>query len=186
MGTQKLSEEFSWTESPFLGALSKRDELLLNLQVWTCFIAVPRTSRNNDSENRESTGNRSLGDPSPKAVFHAYHSSNPIDSVQDEIQHMVTGVQEKIRYCSPGTSSGKQKKACYKSATFRSENTPATTIPDQSLLAPQQLAAKSNSANFIDNVSRISKLPKSLATSMSTSAGNQRNLNCLKINSKPV
>ena len=36
--TKKLFQEFSRTESRFLGALSKLDEFLLNPQVRTCFV----------------------------------------------------------------------------------------------------------------------------------------------------
>ena len=39
------------------------------------------------------------------------------------------------------------------------------------MLAPQQLATNSNSANFNNNISRISKLPKSLTTTMPTFDG---------------
>ena len=71
--TKKFSKEFSRTESRFLGALSKLDEFLLNRQVPTCSVAVPVTSRNNESEIREPTGDRSLGDPCPEAVFSTYN-----------------------------------------------------------------------------------------------------------------
>ena len=64
--TKKFSKEFSKTESRILGALSKLDEFLLNPQVRTCSVAVPGTSRNNNSENRETTGDRSSDDPCPK------------------------------------------------------------------------------------------------------------------------
>ena len=64
--TTKLSKEFSKTESRFLGALSKLDELLLNPQVRTCSVAVLGSSRNNISENRETTGDRSSDDPYPE------------------------------------------------------------------------------------------------------------------------
>ena len=38
--------------------------------------------------------------------------------------HTTTATQEEIPYCSPTTSSGKQKKACFTSQPqFRSENT---------------------------------------------------------------
>ena len=74
--TKKLSKEFSWTESRILDALSKLDEFLLNPQFPTCSAAVPGTSRNNNSENRKSIGDRSLGDPCPEAVFSACHFSN--------------------------------------------------------------------------------------------------------------
>ena len=47
--TEKLSKEFSRTESRILGALSKLDEFLLNPQVRTCSVAVPGTSKNSDS-----------------------------------------------------------------------------------------------------------------------------------------
>ena len=85
---------------------------------------------------------------------------------------MVTAVQEEIPYCSSGISSGKQKNARSTSQPqFRSENTLATIEADQILLALQQLARNSNSANFDKNTSRNSKLPKSLTTTMPTFDG---------------
>ena len=72
--TKKLSKELSRTESRILGALSKLDEFLLNPQVRTCSVAVPGTSRNNNSENRETTGDRSSDDPCPKARYLSSHS----------------------------------------------------------------------------------------------------------------
>ena len=85
---------------------------------------------------------------------------------------MVTAVQEDIPYCSSGISSGKQKKARSTSQPqFRSENTPATLEADQILLALQLLAPNSISANLNNNCKRISKLPKSLATTMPTFDG---------------
>ena len=85
-----------------------------------------------------------------------------------QYRHMMTETQEKIPYCSLTSSSGKQKKArCISQPQFRSENNPATIEADQILLALQQLASNSNSANFKNNyISRISKLPKSLRTTM--------------------
>ena len=80
---------------------------------------------------------------------------------------MVTAVQEEILYCSSGNSSGKQKKARSTSQPqFHSENNPAIIEAEQILLALQQLATSSNSVNFNNNTSRISKLPKSLTTTM--------------------
>ena len=85
---------------------------------------------------------------------------------------MVTAVQEEIPYCSSGISSGKQKKARSTSQPqFRSENKPATIEADQILLALHQLATNSNSANVSNNSNRISKLPKSLTTTMPTFDG---------------
>ena len=86
--------------------------------------------------------------------------------------HDKTGVHEEITYCSPSTSSGKQKKNRSTSQRqFRSENTPATIEADQILLALQQLANNNNSANFHKYINRIFKLPKSLTTTMPTFDG---------------
>ena len=68
-------------------ALSKLDEFLLSPQVRTCSVAVPGKSRNNDSENREAIGDRSLGNPCPEAVFSTDHSSNLNKSEQEETHH---------------------------------------------------------------------------------------------------
>ena len=82
---------------------------------------------------------------------------------------MVTAVREEITYCSSGISSGKQKKArSTNQPQFHNEKTPATIEADQILLALQQLATNSNSANLNNNSKRISKLPKSLTTTMPT------------------
>ena len=82
-------------------------------------------------------------------------------------RHDKTGVHEEVIYCSPSTSSGKQKKNRSTSQPqFRSQNTLATIEADQILLALQQLANNNNSANFRNNINRISKLPKSLTTTM--------------------
>ena len=98
-----------------------------------------------------------------------------VTRVQEEIRnrpHMVTETQEEVPYCSPSTSSGRQKKAGFTSQPqFCSENTPATIEADQILLALQHLATNSNSANFNNNISRILKLPKSLTTTMLTFDG---------------
>ena len=83
--------------------------------------------------------------------------------------HNMTGVHEEVTYCPPSTSSGKQKKNRSTSQPqFRSENTTATIEAEQILLALQQLADNNNSANFHNNINRISKLPKSLTTTMPT------------------
>ena len=82
------------------------------------------------------------------------------------------GIHEELTYCSPSTSSGKQKKnRSISQPHFRSENTPATIEADQIFLALQQLANNINSASFHNNINRISKLPKSLTTTMPTFDG---------------
>ena len=115
--------------------------------------------------------------------FSSHHSGHLKSPETETNPHMVTGVteetrqyphkmtatQEEIPYCSPSTSLGKQKKArSTRQPQIRSENTPATIEADQILLAIQQLATNSNSANFNKNTSRISKLPKPLRTTMPT------------------
>ena len=88
-----------------------------------------------------------------------------------QCRDMVTAVQE-IPYYSSGISSRKQKKAQSTSQPqFRSENTPATIEADQILLALQQLVTNSNSANVNNNSNKVSKLPKSLTTTMPTFDG---------------
>ena len=85
---------------------------------------------------------------------------------------IVTGVHEEATYCSPSTSSGKQKKNhSINQLKFSSENTPATMEADQILLPLQQLANNNNSANFHNKINRISKLPKLLTTTMPTFDG---------------
>ena len=192
--TKKLSKEFSRTESRILGALSKLDEFFLNPQVRTCSVAVPGTSRSSNLENQGTNEDRPSDDPGPEVGFSSPHYGAETDphmvtGAQEEIRycpHMVTGAtsesrqhphmtmeaQEEIPYCSTSTSSGKQKKARSTSQPqFHSENTPATLEADQILLALQQLATNSNSANFNNHISRISKLPKSLTTTMPTFDG---------------
>ena len=85
---------------------------------------------------------------------------------------MTTETQEEFPYCSPSTSSGKQRKVLSaKQPQLRSEKTPATIEADLTLMPLQQLATNSNSANFNNKSSRPSKLPKSLTTTMPTFAG---------------
>ena len=85
--TKKLSKDFSRTESRIIGVLSKLDEFLLNPQVRTCSVAVPGTSRNGDSEKRETIGDRSSSDPYHGAMFSTYHSGYPNESEQEETNH---------------------------------------------------------------------------------------------------
>ena len=90
---------------------------------------------------------------------------------------MVTGFHEDITHCSASTSSGKQKKNhSTRQLQFHSKYTYATAEADQLLSAFQQLANVNNSANFQDNFNRISKLPKSITTTMSTFDGKSEKL----------
>ena len=85
--TKKLSKKFSRTESRILGALSKLYEFILNPQVRTCSVAVPGTSRNSDSENRELNGDHSLNDPCPGVGYSSHHSGHLNSSEVEECSH---------------------------------------------------------------------------------------------------
>ena len=74
--TKKLSKEFSKIESRILGAFSKLDEFPLNPQVRICSVAVPGTSRNGNSENRETTGDPSSGNHYPEVGYFSHHSGH--------------------------------------------------------------------------------------------------------------
>ena len=81
---KKLSKKFSRTNSRILGALSKLDEFLLNPQVRTYSVAVPGTSRNNNSENWETTGARSSDDACPEVKYSSHHSGH-LNSPEAEV-----------------------------------------------------------------------------------------------------
>ena len=85
--TEKLSQEFSKTESRILGAESKLDEFLLNPQIRTRSGTFPVTFPNIDIENREPTGDRSQGDPYPAVVFPACRTSTSVVSDPKETSH---------------------------------------------------------------------------------------------------
>ena len=103
-----------------------------------------------------------------------------VAGVQREIRyrpHIVTGSQEEIPCCSLGTSSGKYKKERSTSQShFRSENTPATIEAEKILLALQQLATNNSFAVVNNNNNRISKLSKSLTTTIPTFDGKSEKL----------
>ena len=96
--TKKLSREFSRTESRILGALSKLDEFLLNLQVRTWSVAVLGTSKNNDLENREPTGDRSLNDHCPEVVYSSHHSGHTNSSEVEEYPQSVASAFQNRSY----------------------------------------------------------------------------------------
>ena len=95
--TKKLSKEFSKTESRILGALSKLDEFLLNPQVRTCSVAVQGTSRNANSENRGTHGDRPSDDPHPEVWYFPHHSGQLKSPESESNSHMVTE-----NYCHSG------------------------------------------------------------------------------------
>ena len=162
--TKKLSQEFSRTENCILGALARLDDFLMNPLLQGHSGNTPETSGNASKTNQGTNEDDPQSDPHPEAsIFSSQTIRNSgqetccdmVTGVTDQTrsQHdMPTGSHEEVMYCSPGTSSGKQKKNRSTSQPqFRSKNIPATIEADQILLALQQLANDSNSANFQNN-----------------------------------
>ena len=181
--TKRLSKEFSRTENRILGALARLDDFLMNPLLPGRSGTTPEPSRNTFNTSQGTNEDDSQNDPHPEADHtHGYdmvtgvqregiYGRDMVTGATEQIgnYHDTTGVHEEVTYCS---SSGKQKKNRSTSQPqFRSENTPATIEADEILLALQQLANNNNSANFHNNVNRISKLPKSLTTTMPTFDG---------------
>ena len=180
---------------PHLGALSGVHECRLNPQVRTHSGTVPGTSRSTDVENRKPYGGCSQNDPHPEVGPSVYQSHRSLNSDPNGAPHMITGVQEESPYCSFETSSGKQMKVRSTSQSpFHSENNPAKIEADQTLMALQQLASKNKSGNFTNKFNTISKLPKCLATTMSTFDWKSGKFDffedlfqrCLKIHNQPT
>ena len=181
--TKKLSKEFSRTENRILGAFARLDDFLMNPLLPGHSGTTPEPTRNALYNSQGTNEDDSQNDPHPEAgLFHGQTTQNSgpgkdydmVTGATEQIVncHGMTGVHEEVIYCSPSTSTGKQKKNRSTSQPqFRSENTPATIEADQNLLALQQLANNNNSANFYNNINRISKLPKSLTTTMPTFDG---------------
>ena len=142
-------------------------------------------------QTTQNSGPKDCRDMVTGATGEIHHCRDMVTGVQEEVRYrpnMVTEIQEEIPYSSSvGTSSEKQKKARSTSQPqFRSENTPATLEADQILLALQQLATSSNSANVNKTVTESRNCLNPSGQQCPPSTKNQRNLNCLKIYSKRV
>ena len=179
-----MSQELSGTENRKLSALARVDDFLINPLIQGHSGTSPQTSRNvlSTSHGTNEDDSQSNLHPATGIVNNQMtQNSGPEDGhdivkgAKEQIPNrhdMVAGVHEEVTYCSPSTSSGKQRKNSSTSQPqFRSEDNPATIEADQILLALQQLAKNNNSANFHNNIVKISKLPKSLTTTMPTLDG---------------
>ena len=181
--TKRLSKEFSRTENHILGALAQLDDFLMNPLLPGHSRTTPEPSRNALNSSRGTNEDDSQNDPRLEVgLSHGQMTQNSgpedrhdmVTGATEQIGncHNMTGVHEEVTYCPPSTTSGKQKKNSSTSQPqFRSENLPATIEADQILLALQQLANNNNSAIFHNNINRISKLPKSLTTTIPTFDG---------------
>ena len=180
---KRLSKEFSRTKNRILCALACLDDFLMNPLLQGHSGITPEAFRNALSTSQRTNEDDSQNDPHPEAgLFHSQitQKSGPekghdmVTGVQSEslCDHNITGFHKDVTYCSPSTSSGKQKKNRSTSQPqFCSENTPAKIEANHFLLALQQLANNNNSANFHNNINRNSKQPKSLTTTMPTFDG---------------
>ena len=75
--TNKLSQEYSRTESRILGALSKLDEFLLNQLIRTHSGTVPETFRNTNLDNQGTNEDDSKSAPHPEAgLFRSQTTQN--------------------------------------------------------------------------------------------------------------
>ena len=184
--TEKLSQQFSRTENRMLGALARLEDFLTSPLFQGHSGPAPETSRNIFSFNQGTIEDDSQNNPHPGTAFstnqmtqnsgieeghdmvtgvqkESLYRHNTVTGAIEQIRnrHGMTGVHEEVTYCSPSTSSGKQKKNHSTSQPqFRSESIPATIEADQILLALQQLANNNNSANFHNSLNRNSKLAK--------------------------
>ena len=129
--TKRLSQEFGRTENRILGALARLDDFLMNPLLQGHSGTTPKTSRNVFSINQGTNEIDSQSDPHPEAGLLTSGREDRHDmelGVQRESAHgqdMVTGVHEEVIYCSPCTSSAKQKKEpLYKSTPISQRKNP--------------------------------------------------------------
>ena len=133
--TKKVLQEFSRTENRILGALAQLDDFLMNPLIQGHSGTAPESSRNALSTSQGTNEDESQSDHHPEAgIFHNEMTQN---SGPEDGHDFVTGVQEEMTYCSPSTTSGKQKKNHSTSQLqFRSENTSVTIEADQIFVGP--------------------------------------------------
>ena len=173
--TNKLSQEFSRAENRILGALSRLGDFLMNPLSQSYSGTAPETSRNAYGSNQGTNEDDSQSDPHPEAsIFQSQttHNSGPeyghdmVTGVQKKSlcgydmvigvhkeslysHDMVTEVHEEVTYCSPSTTTGKQKNnRSTNQPHLLSENTPATIEANQIFLALQRLAKKQQYCKF--------------------------------------
>ena len=148
--TKKLSQEFSKRENRILGALAQLDDFLLNSLFQDHTRTAPETSRNAFGKKQGTNEDDSESDPHPDSGFSCSQTARNSDpeishdmltAATEQIRNrhemvtgvqkeslcghaMLTGVHDEVTYCSPSTSSGKQKKnPSTNQPQFCSENT---------------------------------------------------------------
>ena len=118
--TKRLSKEFSRTENGILGALAQLDDFLMNPLLPGHSGTTPEPTRNALYKSQGTNEDNSQNDPHPEAGL--FHGQTTRNAGPEDGHDMVTGATEQIgkchdmtavhevTYCSPSTSSGKQKK----------------------------------------------------------------------------
>ena len=104
----------------------------------------------------------------------------------EETSYMMTGFHEGIPYCLSRSSSGKQqmRRIPQVNHSFKLK-TPLVSIEvDLILMDFQQLMSNSNSAYFNSNIFRVSKLSKSLTTTMPIFDGKSEKFELFEISPK--
>ena len=103
---KKLSQEFSRTENCILGALARLDDFFMNPLIQGHSGTAPKTSRNASSLNQGTNEDDSQSDLLETGIFHSETTRN---SGPEKSHDMLTRVHQEVTYCSPSTSSVKQK-----------------------------------------------------------------------------
>ena len=128
--TKRLSKEFSRTENHILGALARLDDFLMIPLIQDYSGTAQETSWNAFNINQETNEDDSLSDPHPETgLFHTQTTQNShtedghkmvigVQKARPYGHDMVTGVHEEVTYCSPSTSSGKEKEPFYQSTAI--------------------------------------------------------------------
>ena len=120
---KKLSEEFSWRENRILGALLRLDDFRKNALIHGHSGTAPEMSRNEFGTNQGTNEDDSQSDPHLEVGI--FHNQMTQTSGPEDGQEMVTGVNEKVKYCSASKSSGKtENEPLYESTTTRQWNYP--------------------------------------------------------------
>ena len=111
-----MLQDFSRTENRILGAVARLDDFLMNPLLQGHSGTTPETSRNMFSINQRTNEDDSQSYPHSEADLLISDREDRHDMVKGATEQsrnghdMVTGVLEEVTYCSPRTSSGKQKK----------------------------------------------------------------------------
>ena len=180
--TKKLSYDFSRTENHFLDALSLFDAFLLNPLLQSHSGFTSDTSQNAPHINQGTNNDDSQVDLHPQTTVSQSQTTQVFGP--DDSSDMVTGVQE-TPLCSLGTSSSNQRKR----APQVSHNSAVKT--------PLRKSGHTRCCWSFSSWRVIATLPTSSTTLFGfqnyrnpsgrqclLSMGNQKNLNCFRINPK--